>query len=240
PVPVNPPDGPAVLSAEVRLDQVDDEIRQLTGQVQDIANSVDQLKHRLDTLSSDVDQRFASLGKGDAASAAVPPPRTAGAAPPPPPAPGTLGTLHANPPANAQAGAAPHDLPSGTPLEQYNYAFGLLRRADYPDAERMLKAFVAQHPNDPLAANAQYWLGQVYLTRKNYQDAATAFAVGYQKYPKSPKAAENLLSLGMSLGGLGKKQDACAAFARLDRDFPSAAPNIKEREAGERQRLGCT
>jgi TolA-binding protein len=43
----------------------------------------------------------------------------------------------------------------------------------------------------------------------------------------------------MSLCGLGKKQDACTAFARLDRDFPTAPANLKEREANERQQIGC-
>jgi tol-pal system protein YbgF len=249
PAPVNPPDGPGALSSEVRMDQVEDEMRQLTGQVQDLGNAIDQLKHRLDTLSSGIDQRFSAQGApaaaaGAAASANPPPPTppapAQAAAPPPAPGPGVLGTLHSSePPPPQQQAAAPADLPTGTPSEQYNSAIGALRRADYANAERLLKNFMQKYPNDPLASNAQYWLGESYYVRKNYQDAATAFAVGYQKYPKSAKASDSLLKLGMSLGGLGKKQEACTAFARLDRDFPSAAPNVKDREASQRQELGC-
>ncbi len=102
-----------------------------------------------------------------------------------------------------------------------------------------MRAFVQRYPNDPLAGNAQYWLGETYYVRQDYNNAATVFAEGYQKYPKGGKAADNLLKLGMSLGQLGQKADACRAFARLDRDFPSAPSNVKERAADEKKRLAC-
>jgi len=98
---------------------------------------------------------------------------------------------------------------------------------------------VQRYPNDPLAGNAQYWLGETYYVQKDYNNAAAVFAEGYQKYPKGGKAADNLLKLGMSLGQLGQKADACRAFARLDRDFPGAPGNVKERAADEKKRLGC-
>ncbi len=116
----------------------------------------------------------------------------------------------------------------------------MLRRADYANAEHALKTFVSQHPNDALASSAQYWLGASYYAHKDYASAAEALAYGYQKYPKSSKAPDYLVMLGASLGSLGKKQEACSAFARLDRDFPSAPSNIKEREASERQQSGCS
>ena len=143
------------------------------------------------------------------------------------------------PGAPSAGGATPAALSNGSPQDQYNAAFGLLRRADYPDAEQALKAFIQRYPSDALAGNAQYWLGETYYVRKDYENAATAFAVGYQKYPHSGKAADNLLKLGMSLGNLGKKSEACSAFTRLDRDFPTAPPNVKDRVSSERHQIGC-
>ena len=273
PMPVNPPDAPSALSNEVRIGQLEDQMRTLTGQLEQFGNTLDQMKHRLDTLSSDIDQRLTALEHGNPSAAAVAPSRSAAkppaalaAQPPPqdaaagdnnpvavPSGPRVLGTLGpdgaAGPPPDQQAlAAAPAPAPArpqapplnGSPQEQYNYAFGLLRQADYPGAEQALKAFVQRFASDPLAGNAQYWLGETYYVRKDYENAATAFAFGYQKYPKSAKAADNLLKLGMALGNLGKKQEACAAYARLDRDFPTAASTIKDREASERQQLGCS
>jgi len=162
------------------------------------------------------------------------------------PAFGTLTPPGSPPPPTglASAAASPRpsaggSLPSGSQTEQYNHAFGLLKKADYPEAEAALKAFIAQHPRDPMAGNAQYWLGETYYTRARYMEAASAFAEGYRRYPKSPKAADGLLKLGMSLARANQKQNACVALAQLEHDFPNPGASIKERAAVEKKHLGC-
>jgi tol-pal system protein YbgF len=144
-------------------------------------------------------------------------------------------------PASTAAGRPPAGgtLPGGSASDQYNYAFGLLKQADYPAAETALKAFIDGHPRDPMAGNAQYWLGETYFTRNRFMEAATAFAEGYKRYPKGSKAPDSLLKLGMSLARANQKQNACVALTQLDRDFPQAGAAIKERSAAEKKRLGC-
>jgi tol-pal system protein YbgF len=131
-------------------------------------------------------------------------------------------------------------LPGNNPQEQYDYATGLLQRGAYAEAEIALKAFVAQHPNDALTGNAQYWLGETYYARSDFKNAAVAFAEGYQKYPKSPKAPDNLLKLGMTLGQIGQKDNACTAFKQLAKQYPTASSSIKDRAARAQQRYGCS
>ncbi len=259
PVPMSPADTQAAVNSEVRFNQIDDQMRSFTGQIEEITYNLAQMKRRLDTLASDIDQRLTALERGTAAggaaAAATPPaagaadPRALAAAPPkgaganpaePASQSGVLGQVGGEQAAAATAvRAGAPAAASGTPQEQYNYAFGLLRQANYPAAEQSLRAFVQRYPSDPLAGNAQYWLGETYYVRQDYNNAATVFAEGYQKYPKGGKAADNLLKLGMSLGQLGQKADACRAFARLDRDFPGAPGNVKERAADEKKRLAC-
>jgi tol-pal system protein YbgF len=181
---------------------------------------------------------------------------------PQPTAPGTLGTISQNTPlpeapagaAEAAAAAAKQtqsaavanqdpstiQLPGNSPQEQYEYATGLLQRGAYPEAGLAFKAFVAQHPKDALAGNAQYWLGETYYAQSDYKNAAIAFAEGYQKYPKSSKAPDNLLKLGMSLGQTGRKSDACTAFKQLNSQFPTASAAIKDRTTRAQQRYGCS
>ncbi len=145
----------------------------------------------------------------------------------------------ASPPPAARHPPGVGALPTGSASEQYNNAFGLLKRADYPAAEEALKSFLRQHPNDPLAGNAQYWLGESYYARGKYSEAAGAFAEGYKRYPKGPKAADDLLKLGMSLGHANQKQNACVALIQLDHDFPHAGSPVKDQAAREKKRLGC-
>ena len=131
-------------------------------------------------------------------------------------------------------------LPEGTVKEQYAYAFGLLRQANYDRAEQALQEFVRLHPKESLASNARYWLGETYYVRAAYVQAAEIFLEGYQADPKGPKAPDSLLKLGMSLAGLDKKREACAAFEKLTKDFPAAAAGIKNAVTRGKQKNGCS
>lgn len=130
-------------------------------------------------------------------------------------------------------------LPGNTSKEKYDYAFGLLSQANYPAAETALQSFLQQHPGDPLAGNAKYWLGETYYVRQLYKEAAVTFAEGFQQYPASTKAPDNLLKLGKSLAALGQTEDACGTQSELLRRFPNAPATILQQAASERQRLAC-
>ena len=208
--------GPLTLQDEDRMTRLEDQMRDLTGKVETLNNAISQLGARLDKLSSDVDMRLTALEHGAPAGGNAPPA-----------APGRA-------PATASANA-----PATTPNQQYQAAFALLRQADYPGAEQALRAFVTQHPKDPLAGDAQYWLGETFYVRKNWKDAAIAFAEGYQKYHKSGKAPDDLLKLAMSLGNMGQKTNACTALQRLDHDFPQMPANVRGPATAEKHHLGC-
>ena len=259
-----PGDPNAAAGTEVRMERLEEQMRSLTGRVEEIANGLAQLKQRIEQINTDIDVR---LGQGAPAVSALPTPPLAGRPgrvvgtepgglmPPgtvvPPPASGgptpIFGTL--TPPGSAPAARPPEapaapsapagSLPSGSAAEQFNYAFSLVKQANYPAAEAALRAFLQQHPNEPLAANAQFWLGETYFARNQFMEAASAFAEGYKRYPRGPKAAEELLRLGMSLARAEQKQNACVAFAQLDRDFPNSGAAIKGRATAEKRRLGC-
>jgi len=275
---------------ELRLNRLEDQMRDLTGRVEEYTNQIEQLHARIEQINNDFAARANEGGPAPGPMAGVGPPTRslpppgravppsalssasgpgarelpdAGEFPPPPPGmgrasgmpepifntltpPGTPAPPPPGPPANVASAAGgglapPGRAPSGgSPTDQYNHAFGLLKQADYPRAETELRAFVEQHPNDPMAGAAQYWLGDTYYARSRYADAARAFAEVYKRYPKSVKAPEALLKLGMSLGQANQKQNACVALAQLDQAFPHAAGNVKQQAAAEKKRLGCS
>jgi len=270
--------GDSALNAELRMGRLEDQMRTLTGQIEESNYKIDQLRQRLDKLQSDIELRLTQLEHPGSAPAAGGQPAPQAAAPepsaqqnavvlrPPAPTPGanssadqtqlaspprTLGMIQVAPGQSAAPTVATPVVPpetrtastapaaDSTPQEQYNYAFSLLRQSRYDEAAQALKAFVQRNPKDPLAGNAQYWLGETYYVRKDYTNAAATFAEGYEKYPKNVKAPDNLLKLGMALSNLGQKDNACRAFGRLDRDYPQAPGEIKDRAAGEKKRLGC-
>jgi tol-pal system protein YbgF len=136
--------------------------------------------------------------------------------------------------------ALPPADPDASPKQMYEQAHGYLLQRDYATAETAFEEFLRRFPNDPLAAFAQYWLGESLYFRGQYRAAAAAYLKGYQNYGKSPKAAEALLRLGMSLQRLGQKDAACNSFAELGTKFPNAPAHVKSTATAERQRAGCT
>lgn len=170
------------------------------------------------------------------ADMAVSSPRGPATVPPQPP-------LRAQPapPAAQTASASPAPvLPAGTPKAQYDYALSLmLQKQDFAKAEAALRAFIEQNPDDGLAGNAHYWLGETYYVRKSYQDAAFAFAEGFQKFPKGNKAPDSLLKLGMALDRLEKRREACTAYSRLLSTFPEAGARMKARVEREQSLAKC-
>ncbi|MFL2770299.1 MAG: tol-pal system protein YbgF [Rhodospirillaceae bacterium] len=131
-------------------------------------------------------------------------------------------------------------LPDGTPKEQYDYAFDILRKADYGRAEKALRIFLEVNPEDTLAGNAQYWLGETFYVRGDFEQAAVEFLSGYQAYPNGIKAPDNLLKLGLSMAQLGQSDGACTALSRLATEYPEANDTIRRRAQTERARLSCS
>lgn len=137
------------------------------------------------------------------------------------------------------AATAPLGGGGGDPKQLYETAYGYLLQQDYGAAEAAFTEFLKNHPNDQLAGNAQYWLGETHFVRSQYKAAAAAFLKGYESYRQSPKAPDSLLKLAMSLDRLGQRDAACSSFSELTAQFPSAPQHVRERAAAERKRVGC-
>lgn len=127
----------------------------------------------------------------------------------------------------------------GDAKQIYETAYGYLLQQDYGAAEAAFEDFLKRFPGDPLAGNAQYWLGESHYVRGQYRQAASAFLKGSQTYAKSAKAPDSLLKLGMSLDRLGQKDAACSSFGELSSKYPSASAQLRDRANRERQRIGC-
>ena len=130
-------------------------------------------------------------------------------------------------------------LPPGDPAMQYDYAFGYVSSGDWAAAGEAMRQFVAANPNNGLASNATYWLGESYFAQGRYEEAAAAFSEGYSRFPESTKAVDSLLKLGLSLSLLRHDRQACEVFVRLRAEYPSAAPAVLRRADEERARLMC-
>jgi len=230
---VVPSAGTSADSAAVQLgiQQLEEKLRLLTGRVEDLEYQQRQLNTRMDTLVADMEGRLAAgvpLAAATTNEDIILPADggltdddlTAGVVPE---AGGTATTL----------------LPPGNEMDQYNFAFSLLRKADYEGAEIAFNEFITVYPDSELNGNAYYWLGSTHFVRDDFQNAAIAFLKGYQFDATGPKAADNLLKLGVTLSRLGKNAEACATFGELENKFPEAAQTLLDEAADEAAAAGC-
>jgi tol-pal system protein YbgF len=245
---------------EVRLARIEEELRQLTGRIEQLEFGHRALAQRIDQLVQDLDQRLLALegggasaqGAGPATRQALAPSAESSAGAAAQPGAGvpraderTLGVV----PESALLGlprpdpgsiAPPPRTTNLPPQQQYDAAMQLLRAGDYAGAEGGLQLFLDLNPNNALAPNAAYWLAETHYVRKNYAAAAATFARNYRLYGKEDaKAPDNLLKLGMSLQALQETDKACRTYAELAREFPNAPAHIQQALARERERAAC-
>jgi tol-pal system protein YbgF len=143
--------------------------------------------------------------------------------------------------ANAPAGAQVASLGPGTGNARADYenAYNSILSGDYQLAEAGFRQFLVNYPNDKLAADAQYWVGESLYTRGLFREAAVEFLAGYRAYPNSAKAPDTLLKLGLSLGGMGEREQSCATFSRLLQQYPNANNALKQRVKAEQANASC-
>lgn len=284
--------------SSVRLDQVEERLRNITGQIEQLTYQMRELQDQLRRMQEDNEYRFQQLeggapagaapsGTGDRSSLGTPMDGDGAVGTGTPPQ--TLGSLDGSAgegdsgwsssggygtDGGQAAGGGPIDLGAlaggaggngqdplslpedpgtaasgdqiaglvnnGDPRSEYDQAYSLAVNGNYDQAEEAFRSFVALYPDNPLAANAQYWLGESLLAQRNFRDAADAFLQAYTNYPQSDKRSDSLLKLGISLNGLGEREAACATYSELLTKFPNSAPAVLQKAQEERQRAQCS
>jgi tol-pal system protein YbgF len=200
----------------VRISQLEEQMRDLTGQIEELSHRIDVNSQRMDRMAADADFRFQALEKGGA-SAEPPTPAQQSSGPAV-----TTDLAQSSGKSIAQSSAPVQLRPPPTNAEDaYREAFRLLQKADYAAAETAFKAFLKDHSDTEFAGNAQYWLGETYYVRGQFEPAAIAFADGYKKYRKGTKAPDSLLKLGFSMRKLNQPEKACAALDQLLKEYPN-------------------
>ena len=207
---------------EIRIQQMENQVRELTGQMELQTYEIDQVKERLDTIIARMD---AQQEQQQQQAAAQPPQNPFGAVDIKPPEIKGMQTI----------------LPGGkNETSLYEQSFAALKAERFSHAQDGFEDFLEQYPNHALASNAKYWLGETFYVQGKYDAAAKVFAQGFQSYPESTKSPDILLKLGMSLAGMGKTRDACVALSQVKVKFPNGYDAVVDRAAKEQQKLSCS
>lgn len=211
-----------------RLEQLQVEVQNLRGQVEEQAYTIKDLQKRQNSIYSDLDQRLqtietaASQSQPEASAAAVA--ETAGptmpvssepAAQPSPPA---VVAVAPNAPAQPQK-----TVVDESEKQRYQQAYETLRNGHYSKAIAAFKQFLNDYPAGEYADNAQYWLGETYKVSREVGLAREAFNQLVSQFPNSPKVPDALLKLGyieLEQSNLPKARDY---FTQITATYPGTA-----------------
>ncbi len=108
---------------------------------------------------------------------------------------------------------------SSTPEEQLQFALDLMMKKNYKKSKINLEKFIENFPENQLSGSAHFWLGKIYLFESNYRKAAIVFGEGVQKFPKSIKAPEMYYELSKSLKEMNKLSEACKTLEILNQNY---------------------
>lgn len=107
--------------------------------------------------------------------------------------------------------------------QTYQTAYDLIKAKKYNDAIAALQKMLQKYPSGQFAANAHYWLGELYgLTGKSEQ-SSKEFNTIVNDFPSSPKVSDAQLKLGMIYASDLKWREAKAAFKKVVSRYPGTA-----------------
>ncbi len=194
-----------------RLDQV-------SGQIQSLHDTVDELKSRLAKVSKQLDdmqQGGQNLNPGQPGLAAAPAAGAGGSAPP-------AGGADVS-------GAPPPDVLYNNALRDYNSGKYDLAAGEFSD-------YLKSYSTTDLAGNAQYYLADIEYRQGNFDAAVRDYDKVLEQYPGGNKAAAAQLKKGYSLLELGQKDAGVRELNSLIARYPRS---IEASQARDRlRRLG--
>lgn len=90
----------------------------------------------------------------------------------------------------------------------------------FATGRELMETFLTRYPQDALAVNAAYWVGETYYAEKNYEKAILEFEDIIQKYNDHPKVASAMLKQALSFEATGDKATARLLLQRVIEEFP--------------------
>ena len=226
------PASSAVADLTQRVDSLEAQLRELTGQVEQNGNRLRQAEEALARLRDSTGSRLDALERGGAPVSEPARPTTSSSVKPGPAAADEAEDEPVKPAASATGDAAAE--------EAYNAGFRLWEAKRYTEAQKALEAAAKRYPKSKWASWANNLAGRAYLDSGKPATAAKAFLANYQANPKGERAADSLYFLGQALVSLDKPADACKAYDELQDVYGETMRDwIKSRLPAARAQAKC-
>ena len=191
--------------------------QQLSGQIQSLNDSVDELKSRmakLQTALTSIQNQQQSLSSQPAATTA------------------TDSTMAQSQPGAPSSGRTPPQPAAQTapPIDQlYQAGIRDYNAAKYDLAAQEFSDVLHYYPQDDRAGNAQFYLAEIAYRQGDYQNAVKGYDAVLEQYPGNVKAPTAQLRKGQSLQALNQRDAAVREYRSLITRYPQSPEAIQAR-----------
>ena len=163
-----------------------------------LKTAIDQLRLNMEVLGERVDQLEGTAGTPvvvtqPAPAVQVPPPQTVG---------------------------QPKKQPPESIEDIYREAKFNFEEGDFSKAKEGFQSILRTEENSPLAANAQFWIGECFFREGNYKQAVLEYEKVLSQYPQSAKTPAALLKQGMAWEKLDDPETARYLYNKIISDYP--------------------
>jgi tol-pal system protein YbgF len=110
--------------------------------------------------------------------------------------------------------------PKGTQL--YDEALALYKENKFSRAYDVFSEYLNKFPQEDMAANARFWLGECLYSQKEYELAILDYQKVIVDYPRNSKAPAALLKQGMAFENLKDKETARIVYQKVLDNYPKS------------------
>ncbi len=186
-----------------RLQLLEQQVQQLRGILEEQEHELALLKKQRMDDYLDLDRRVSQLAKGGSVPVTSQP---------------------VTPPVNV-------GMLNGDERSSYKSAFSLLSKRQFDQARDAMKLHLEKYPDGSYAANAYYWLGEIFLLQQKYEDSRQWFVQLLEKFPQHRKVPDAKFKLGKvyhMVGDAAKAKQLLKDVAGSNSDAASLAKQYLE------------
>lgn len=242
----------SLLGQLQRIDALQEELRELRGELERLDNAFARLDRRSDDLYTDTDRRVTELEAAQEAGELFGGPGLPGL-------PGAGGGLDetllegdidgagtgldetASESVGRFVGGGSRAADAGEPIQvratatqaekaAYTQGYDLLAQGDNDAAVASFDEFLATYPDGPYSFNAWYWKGEAMYAERRFDEAIENFRVVTESFPTSTKVPDAQLKIGFALYEQGDFATARGVLESVRDSFPGRSASVLARK----------
>ncbi len=122
----------------------------------------------------------------------------------------------------AQQTVVPKEKPISPDKLLYDNTYAIYQEGRYEEAIEGFKDFLKKYPESDLADNAQFWIGECYMSLKQFEKAILSYQEVIKNYPKGNKVANAMIRQALAFYEIKDKTSSRLLLKKVIKQYPNS------------------